>query len=231
MHRTRRTYYFNGARPSHLLALRLKSHEKYSNITTIKTPLRTPSKPLDINSEFKSFYSSLYNSEVSLDKDVCADFFQDLDLPSLSDNESESLNTPISLEELRLALTDMQKGKFLGWDGTPSELYLAFWDTLGLPLLDMINTAIDKSAFSVSANTAIITLLPKPNKDLTQCGNYGPLSFLNGDIELYAKVLATQLEIHLTKLIHSGQAGFIKTRLAADNSASPVACHSHSRWY
>lgn len=217
MHRTRRTYYFNGARPSHLLALRLKSHEKYSNITAIETPSRTLSNPIDINSEFKSFYSSLYKSEISLDRQACADFFQDLNLPSLSDNESESLNTPISLEELRKALVNMKKGKSPGWDGIPPELYLTFWDILGRPLLDMINMAIDKGAFNSSTNTAIITVLPKPNKDPTKCGNYRPLSLLNGDVKLYAKVLATRLEIHLTKLIHNDQTGFIRTRLASDN--------------
>ena len=107
MHRMRRIYYFSGARPSHHLAVRLKNYEKYSNITAIKMHLCT----LDINSEFKS---SLYNFEISLDTEACADFFQDLNLPSLSDNKSELLNTPISLEELRKALVNMTKGKSPG---------------------------------------------------------------------------------------------------------------------
>lgn len=40
---------------------------------------------------------------------------------------------------------------------------------------------------------------------------------MNGDVKLYAKVLATRLEVHLTKLIHNDYTGFIKTRLAFDN--------------
>ena len=144
-------------------------------------------------------------------------FFQDLNLPSLSDSESESLNIPISLEELRKALVCMKTGKSPGWDGIPPELYLTFWDVLDKPLLDMINTTIDKNAFNASTDSAIITVLPKPNKDLTKCGNYRPLSLLNGDGKLYAKVLATRLEIHLTKLIHNDQTGFIRTCLVSDN--------------
>lgn len=98
MHRTRRTYYFNGARPSHLLALRLKNSEKYSNITAIKTHLRTLSNPLDINTEFKSFYSSLYNSEISLDTEACADFFRiSIYLLCLTVNQNHSI--PPSVEE------------------------------------------------------------------------------------------------------------------------------------
>lgn len=40
---------------------------------------------------------------------------------------------------------------------------------------------------------------------------------MNGDVKLYAKVLATRLEVNLKKLIHNDQTGFIKTRLASDN--------------
>lgn len=72
-----------------------------------------------------------------------------------------------------MALVNMKKGKSSGWDRIPPQLYLSFFgDELGTPLLDVINTANDKgAAFDVSANTAIIILLRKPNKDLTQCGN------------------------------------------------------------
>ncbi len=209
MHRTRGTYYFNGSRPSHLLALGLKQNEKFSNTSIIKSPLRTSTEPGEINAEFKTFYSNLYTSEVILDPDILKNFFHDLDLPSLTEEESESLNTPISLEELRKALVNMKRGKSPGWDGIPPELYLAFWDILGSPLFDMINAVINKGAFTAGTNTAVITVLPKPNKDPSLCSNYRPLSPLNGDVHLYAKVLATCLEMYLAKLIHNSQTGFI----------------------
>lgn len=217
IHRTRRNYYFNGSRPSHLLALRLKQNEKYSNIMAIQTPTTTLTEPGEINMEFKNFYSTLYSSEIILNTDLCQNFFHDLNLPTLPSHDLGKLNAPITLEELRNALGSMKKGKSPGWDGIPPELYLVFWDILGPPLLDMINTAIDKGAFNSGVNTAIITLLLKPNKDPSQCGNYRPLSLLNGDVKLFAKVLASRLEGFLTKLVHNDQTGFIKSRLASDN--------------
>lgn len=81
----------------------------------------------------------------------------------------------------------------------------------------MINHSIQMGSFNNSTNMASITLLPKPNKDLTQCGNYRPLSPLNSDMKLFAKVLATPLEAFMIKLVHNDQIGFIKSRLAADN--------------
>lgn len=85
-------------------------------------------------------------------------------------------------QELINSLVNMKKDKASGWDSIPPELYLTFWDILGLPLQDMINTAVDKGAFNHCANSALIALLLKPNKDPSQCSNYKPLSLLNGDL-------------------------------------------------
>lgn len=81
--------------------------------------------------------------------DVCADLLHTLDLPFLSDNESESLSCLISHEELRKAL-NTKKDKSLGWDGISPVLYFTFCKIHDKPLLEMINTAIDKGAFNSS---------------------------------------------------------------------------------
>lgn len=164
--------------------MRLKHNEKHSNILAIKSPHHTLTEPGEINSAFKAFCSTLYKSEVTLDPNTCKNFFRGLDLPSLSRQEAKGLNSPISLEELREALVNIKKGKSSGWDSIPPELYIVFWDILGQPLLDMITTAINEGAFSLGANTAIITVLPKPNKDPSQCSNYRPISLLNGDVSV-----------------------------------------------
>lgn len=66
-------------------------------------------------------------------------------------------------------------------------------------------------------NTALLSLLLKKGKDPTECTSYRPLSLLNTDVKIYAKVLARRLQSHMTDLVHSDQTGFIKSRLAADN--------------
>lgn len=103
---------------------------------------------------------------------------------------------------------------------------------LGPPLLDMINEAVDKSSFNANINTAIITLLLKPNKDPAQYSSYRPLSLLNGDVKLYAKVLAMRLENYLSRLIHNDQTGFIKSRLASDNLRCLLhIIHEAKNWF
>lgn len=111
----------------------------------------------------------------------------------------------------------MQRNKSPGLDGIPPEFYVVFWNKLGPLLLDMISASIEKGSFTRDVNTALISLLLKKDKDLTECANYRPLSLLNSDLKIYAKVLARRIQGYLPLLINSDQTGFIKSRLAADN--------------
>ncbi len=64
---------------------------------------------------------------------------------------------------------------------------------------------------------ATISLIPKPGKDCLQMSNFRPLSILNNNYKLFAKILARQMERVITSLIHIDQAGFIQGRLASNN--------------
>lgn len=81
----------------------------------------------------------------------------------------------------------------------------------------MIHFSVKSGSFSRDVNTAIISLIPKKDKDPTAVSNYHPLSLLNTEIRLFAKVLARRLDTLMTHLMHYDQTGFIKSRLASDN--------------
>ena len=68
-----------------------------------------------------------------------------------------------------------------------------------------------------SMQTAIISLLPKPGKDHQDVNNYRPLSLLNNDYKLFAKILAKRLEKTVSTLIHLDQVGFIPGQLLSNN--------------
>lgn len=131
--------------------------------------------------------------------------------------DARNLSKPISLEELEQAVREMQVGKSPGIDGLPPEFILTFWNLRGQLLLDMIHFSIKKESFSRNVNVALISLLLKKDKDPIECGNYRPLSLLNSDVKIYAKILARRLQVHIIMLVHSDQTGFIKSRLAYDN--------------
>ncbi len=68
IHRTKQNYYFNGERPTRLLALRLKHNDAMSSITAIKDSMGIlHTAPDEVNALFKNFYEHLYSSEVGLE--------------------------------------------------------------------------------------------------------------------------------------------------------------------
>ncbi len=131
--------------------------------------------------------------------------------------DKESLEAPLSLEELHVSLKSLQKGKSPGLDGLPPELYLEIWNLVGILMLNSFNFAIEHGAFHRDQKTSLISLLPKKGKDPLDCSSYGPISLIPCDLKIYAKVFASRLEKVIHSLIKEDQTGFIKGRNASDN--------------
>ncbi len=197
LHRTRQKYYFESERPSHLLALRLRECESKAYISAIKSSDdQVTTNPVAINDIFKGFYTNLYKAETDFDEPICKQYLDKLELPRISQIDKESLEAPLSLEELHVSLKSLQKGKSPGLDGLPPELYLEMWDLVGIPM---------------------ILLLLKKGKDPLDCSSYRPISLIPCDLKIYAKVFASRMEKVIHSLIKEDQTGFIKGRNASDN--------------
>ena len=54
-----------------------------------------------------------------------------------------------------------------------------------------------------------ITLIPKSEKYCTKKENHRPLSLVNRDVKILNKILASQIQQHIKKIIHHDQVGFI----------------------
>lgn len=99
-----------------------------------------------------------------------------------------------------------------------SNRYLKMFHSELLPhICSAFNQAMREGSFPPEMLQATIVTLPKPGKP-TSPVNFRPISLLNTDIKLYAKVLARCLLVILPSLINIDQVAFIKGRQAPDDT-------------
>lgn len=100
-----------------------------------------------------------------------------------------------------MQLKQMQSNKAPGPDGFPIKFLKTFIGKLALLLLSVFNESIESGSLPPTLTKATIALLHKGDKDPTSCGSYRPLSLLNADLKVLAKVIASRLDNVLPHII------------------------------
>ena len=179
--------------------------------------------PSKITENISAFYKKLLNSDTPiLNIDSCIEelntFNNNFVHPTLNNEEKLSLETPLDIKELDMAIKSLNRESSPGIDGLTPIFYLHFWDLLRQPLFDCFNEAIEYKSLSLSQRRAILTLLPKgTDTDLNDLYNWRPLSLTNTDYKIYSKILATRLQSVIKKIIHVNQVGYIPGRSISDH--------------
>ena len=144
---------------------------------------------------FTSFYSSLFTSS-PIDNNACASLLSNVS-SSLSSEESRSCEGMLTVPECLVALQGMARRKAPGCDGLPMEFYLKFWDVLGPDLVAVLNSCYGSGFLTLSQRRGVISLSFKKG-DRLDPRNWRPISLLNVDYKLAARVIAGRL----LKVIH-----------------------------
>lgn len=123
--------------------------------------------------------------------------------------EIEELEQSIAEEELLQAIEILKPGKSPSQDEPTAQYYKTFAHLLKTPLLQIFNSLSKPQDVPNSFSQAQITVLPKPNKDVTETrhASYRPIFLLNLDVKLLAKILVNHLRPLLSKVIGPGKVG------------------------
>ena len=215
--RAQTKYIEEGEKNTKLFLALEKSRSECNTITSLKNSEGGKIKgEQDILEGIRSKYKDRYNSSKQSYQQVSNlmdEYVKNLNLPSLDAEERLLCDRPVTELEVAEALKSMNVGSAPGSDGIPTEFYIKFWDQLKEPLINCFNYSFRLDLLSSSERLGVISLFHK-GKDLDRenLDNWRPISLMNTDYKLLAKVFSIRLNRVIQKLIGKQQFGFLKGR-------------------
>jgi len=97
---------------------------------------------------------------------------------------------PISVEEVIKQINHLKNNKSPGTDGLTAEFYMLFIKDLAPFLLKIFIESINNQCLPTTLTQGLITLIPKPKKDLLCLDNCHPISLLKIDYKIFDLIFA-----------------------------------------
>lgn len=133
-------------------------------------------------------------------------------------NEDKALMMvrPVSNEEIKLALFDVDDNKAPGPDGYTSRFFNFAWDIVGSDVCKAVKEFFSSGKMLGELNTTIISLVPK-SKNPRSVSDYRPIACCGVVYKCISKVITNRIKDALSDLVDCNQGAFISGRQISDN--------------
>jgi len=129
----------------------------------------------------------------------------------LTEEEKNSLETEITLEELTASINKANLASAPGADGITNRFIKHFWDFFKTPMLRLCKKCHEEQRLPIFLKTANIKLIPKKG-DTSKIKNWRPISLLNCFYKIISRVITLRLRKFMDKMTPICQKGYSGTR-------------------
>ena len=152
---------------------------------------------------YKQPYANKMDNLLEMDK-----LLEKQNFPRLNQEEIENINRRIRSTEIEMVIKNLLTYKSPGPNGLTGEFYQTFREELTPIILKLFQNIAEGRTRPNSFYEATITLIPKPENDVTKKENYRPISLINIDANIPNKILANRIQQHIKRIIHHDQVEF-----------------------
>jgi len=193
-----------------------KNYTKGDNLDRIKMQNGGDfSNDKDRINHIRDFWSDIYKKR--LDRLIKIEDFLTVELSrservsarKLTEDEKESIDGPVSMEELEKSLKMSNMNSACGWDGLSYRVLAKFWADIGPIMTEMANESFREGLMTDSFRTGVLRLLPKKT-DSSKVENWRPITLLSCGYKVLSGMVANRIEIFLPKIIGRAQKGFLR---------------------
>lgn len=216
--RSRMQHYLSDETPSKWYYRKEKEYSAGKRIIAMEEAGKIITDIAHIRSSIESHYAQLLGNAGGAVNTRWQERMQS-DLPRLTTKQRDNLGKPLTLQEVRGAISSLTKNRTPGPDGIGAEFYVKYADYMAMILLEVYREAEAEGLFSPSFRRTHTVLIPKKVHEGTvrKVTDYRPITLCNVDYKVYAKVLASRLQCVMGKLVGQHQTCAIKGRSIQTN--------------
>ncbi|KAI3763779.1 hypothetical protein L2E82_13776 [Cichorium intybus] len=133
----------------------------------------------------------------------------------LSVEQSEELESEVTMEEVKRAVWDCGSDKAPGPDGFTFEFFKKFWYLAKSEVVDAVKCFFNMGHFPSGCNASFIALIPKVQQPKF-VKDYRPISLIGCQYKIIGKLLANRLANVIDGIVSKEQSAFIKGRQILD---------------
>lgn len=166
----------------------------------------------DLGKVAEQYFRTLFSSE-----DIGVKLEEWKDIPPMpSSLQNEQLMKPVTREEVRKAVFNINPNKCPGPGGMNGHFFQQFWETSEVELTDMVQRFFSSGIVEEGLNNTNFCLIPK-TLNAKRMSEYRPISLCNVAYKIISKLMASRLKKVLPSIISETQAAFMEGRLISDN--------------